>query len=327
MKYSNKNGFTLIELLVSVAISAILITGMSTVIDHALHANEMTQLRNNCVQNAHFAMQRMVNAVATTRQLMLPQNDKSNTNYREHVREQTVPASSPEGSSSRATAVLAVVLPSHFDLDGNNIPDADNDRDGRIDEDFPRDSTNDNVSGIIGIDDGGNGLVDECVLWGRDDDDEQNFCGAGEDPIDGVDDDGDNTVDDDADADMNNDGEPGIAGVDDDNDGDIDEGDKDDDDEDGSIDEDWLDPLVYYLNDGNLIERIAVPWDENGSGSIDGRDFIESILVENVTRLRIERVPMTSGQQTQLVAITLELTPPGGEEFSLTTQVRVAAGL
>ena len=37
-----------------------------------------------------------------------------------------------------------------------------------------------------------------------------------------------------------------------------------DDDEDGQDDEDWFDPVVFYLQGSALIERRAVPWDENG---------------------------------------------------------------
>ncbi|MFK7794526.1 MAG: prepilin-type N-terminal cleavage/methylation domain-containing protein [Gammaproteobacteria bacterium] len=326
MGITRQNGVSIVELLAAIAILAILITGMSNVIDHALKANQSTQQKNNTALSADFAMQRMVNSVATTRLLLVPQNNKPLTAFSEHIREQTIPVSPPESGSSKATAVLAVTLPISFDLDGDNVPDADNDKDGRIDEDYPRDATNDNTSGIIGIDDGGNGVADECFLWGRDDDDEY-LCVASEDPIDSIDDDDDNNIDEDSSADMNDDNSPGIAGVDDDGDGATDEGDRNDDDEDGSVDEDWLDPVVYYLNDSALIERIAVPWDENSSGSIDGKDYIESTIAENVTRLRFERIPMGVGERAQLVEITLELTPPDSQTISLSTKVRVGGAL
>ena len=324
MKNSKQKGFTLIELLIATVIAALLIAAMDGVIGQALEANNVTQTRNDSVQAANYAMQRMVKAVTTTRQLLLPQEDKPATTFREHVREQTIPASPPETGSVFARAVLAVSLPADSDLDNNGVPDADNDQDGRIDEDYPSDSTNDNISGIRGIDDGGNGFVDECFIIGRDDDDE-NACAVSEDPINDVDDDGDNNVDEDANADMNGDGAPGVAGVDDDGDTQVDEGDVNDDDEDGNVDEDWIDPVVYYLNNGALIERIAVPWDTNTSGTVDGRDYVESTIAENVTLLRFERVPMLAGDRAQLVDITLELTPLDGEPFSLNTRVRVGA--
>ncbi len=116
-----------------------------------------------------------------------------------------------------------------------------------------------------------------------------------------------------------------LWGVDDDGDTQVDEGDVNDDDEDGNVDEDWLDPLVYYLNNGALIERIAVPWDANTSGTVDGRDYVESTIAENVTLLRFERVPMSAGDRAQLVDITLELSPPDGEVVSLNARVRVGA--
>ena len=58
---------------------------------------------------------------------------------------------------------------------------------------------------------------------------------------------------------LNDDGAPGIAGVDDDGDGSIDEGDVADDDEDGQSDEDWYDPVVFYLSGSAVIERRAYP--------------------------------------------------------------------
>ncbi len=325
-KHKLQRGFTLVELLITTAIAVILVSAMSGIIDHVLHANQATQLRNNTIQTAHLAMQRMVNAVATTRQLLVPLNDNSATTYREHVREETVPASPPETGSSKATAVLAVTLPSSFDLDGDGIPDADNDQDGRIDEDLPSDIHNDGEPGLRGFDDDGNGVVD-FWLSPSGDDDESNNLAQSEDPINGIDDDGDGTIDEDPNEDMNGDGAPGVAGIDDDGDGVTDEGNIEDDDEDGFDNEDWLDPLVFYLNNGELIERIAVPWDTNTSGGVDGRDYVESTLAENVTLLRFERVPLSVGGRAQLVDITLEITPPQGEPFSLNTQVRVGGAL
>ena len=73
----------------------------------------------------------MANAVRQSRQLMLPQPDKADTDWSENVREETIPASPPEGSSTLATAVLAVSLSARVDLDADGFPDADNDRDGR----------------------------------------------------------------------------------------------------------------------------------------------------------------------------------------------------
>jgi hypothetical protein len=101
----------------------------------------------------------------------------------------------------------------------------------RIDEDTAFDMDEDGDDGIIGIDDGGDGYIDEGVA--DSDDDEGSY--ADEDPHDGVDNDGDGNVDEDISADSNADGAPGINRMDDDGDGPIDEGEVWDDDEDGTI--------------------------------------------------------------------------------------------
>ena len=73
----------------------------------------------------------------------MPLKDNPNTNWPEHIREQTVPPSPPIGDSTLATAVLAVTLPAYVDLDNDGFPDADDDRDGLIDEDLPNDNHHD----------------------------------------------------------------------------------------------------------------------------------------------------------------------------------------
>lgn len=318
------NGFTLIELLVALGLAALILAGTRGLIENALGTDAVVAERNRLQVDARFAMQQMVRAVSETRHLMLPQPDKPDTNWRENVREETVPASPPEGDSTKATAVLAVTLSLDVDLDADGFPDADNDRDGRIDEDLPPDVANDFDPGIHLIDDGGNGLVDEGILVDWDDDERSNS--ADEDPINGIDDDGDGVIDEDPPSDNNADGAPGTISVDDDGDGLIDEGSSADDDEDGAVDEDWLDAVVFYLQGDTLVARYPVPWDETANGSVTGRDFLISPLAENVTRFRVERpLPGTDGQQ--LIDLTLELTGPTGEIVSLNTRVRAGGAL
>jgi hypothetical protein len=245
----------------------------------------------------------------------------------ENVREETVPATTPTDDSSKYTAVLAVTLPASFDLDADGFPDADNDRDGRIDEDPPADNTFDNATGIFQIDDGGDGSVDEfsaCCSW----DDEEDFGITDEDDINGMDDDGDGRVDEDPGSDLNGDGCHGICGVDDDGDGLVDEGSgNSNDDEDDQTDEDWYDPLVFYLNGDTLMQRTPVPWDIAGGGLVSGLDFIAEPIADNVTRFRVERLAVTVAGK-QLVDLTLELTSPvSGETVSLHTRVRVGGAL
>ena len=316
-------GFTLIELLIALALAGLILVATSSVVNNALGTEEVVAERNRLQQDARFAMDRMVRAVGETRQLILPMPDKPDTDWRENVREETVPASPPEGSSIKATAVLAVCLSATVDLDADGFPDADNDRDGRVDEDYPPDIANDFDPGIHLIDDGGDGFVDEGFAdW----DDDERASQWDEDPLNSVDDDADGVTDEDPGADMNADGAPGLAGVDDDSDGQVDEGSSADDDEDGSVDEDWMDAVVFYLQGDSLIERHPVPWDESANGFVSGRDFIESVIAEGVTRFRVER-PVAASSSEQLVDLTLELTGPTGSVVSLSSRIRTGGAL
>lgn len=318
-----QSAFTLIELLIAIALAALILVSLTGLVKNALGNDALVQEQNQLTRDARFAMDRMSRAISDTRYLILPMPDKPDTDWRENVREETVPASPPEGSSSKATAVLALSLSIDVDLDADGFPDADNDRDGRIDEDYPADIAYDFDPGIHLIDDGGDGFVDEGF---SDADDDERLNSGDEDPINGVDDDGDGVVDEDPGADMNGDGAPGIAGVDDDADGQIDEGDANDDDEDGLVDEDWLDAVVFYLQGDALIERHPVPWDESANGFISGRDYIETVIAENVTLFSVER-PVPGSPNEQLVSLTLELTGPSGQKVSLDARVRVGGAL
>lgn len=322
-----QHGFTLVELLVAVSFAAVLIAGLSTIMAQIGTTTDFARDRNELTRQARFAMDQMVRIVSHSRRLLLPLADNPATDWSEHVREETVPASPPEGSSTKATAVLAVTLPLYFDLDGDGFPDADDDGDGLIDEDLPNDNHHDFFPGIMLIDDDGDGGVDEGGGWAEDDED-----GAeNEDPVNGIDDDGDGSIDEDAPSDMNGDGCPGICGVDDDNDASIDDGSNDDDDEDAGSFDDPYDPVVFYINNGALMQRTPVPWNEDGisapDGPVDGRDFIVSTIAENVSRFRVERDAGIPGNQ-ELVEITLELASPDtGEVVSLQTQVRLGGAL
>lgn len=314
---NDRSGYTLVEILAAVAISAVLLSGLVGVVSGALDARRDTGERNALAREARFAMERMAKSIGSTQRLLLPLPDRAATNWRENVREQSLPPSPPEGDSTFATAVLAVTLPWDVDLDADGFPDADNDEDGRIDEDLGGDSQTDGAPGISGIDDDGDGSVDEGP---GDDDDEASV--ADEDPWNGIDDDGDGGVDEDPPPDVNGDGCPGICGVDDDGDGSIDEGAVEDDDEQGGDSDDWYDVVAFYLVGDTLVERTPVPWDENGVGGVDGLDFVVSDVAENVRFFRVERVA-DGGPRAQLVDLTLTLAT---EKASVTVQSRVRVG-
>lgn len=319
-------GYTLIELLAAIIIAGILIAGLGGVIGQALDTYDVVREKNDLTREARYAMEQMVRAVSQTRRLLLPLADKTTTTLVENIREQTIPVSTPPAGSTYATAVLAVTLPATSDLDGNGVADADNDGDGRLDEDLPADVANDGKPGIRGIDDDGNGITDFFLSPAADDDESGDFA-QNEDPINANDDDGDGIIDEDPGADNNGDGCPGICAVDDDADGGLDEGAAADDDEDGGSDEDWYDPVVFYLAGGTLMQRTPVPWDEDGSGAVTGADFVEEPIAANVTRFRVERIPQ-GADRALTVDLTLALTGPRtGETVSLNTRVRVGGGL
>ncbi len=318
MRRDKAAGFTIIELMIALVISALLLTAMTGLVDNAFESRSETSLRNAAAIDARFAMQRMVTAVRDTKRLMLPLADNPNTDWREHVREQTVPASPPEGSSTLATAVLAVTLGPSLDIDEDGFEDADNDKDGRIDEDVGSDNTNDGITGIIGIDDDGDGAVDEPAATTVADDNDEDGVKT-DDWIDGADNDGDGSIDEDMIHDMNKDFSPGIAGFDDDGDGAVDEGHNADDDEDGAANEDWFDPVVFFLDGSTLMER------RPNINPVDGNDYTEFPIADNVTRFGVERVPDAGGRAV-LVDITLDISPPNGERVSLNTRVRVGGG-
>ena len=318
-------GFTLIELLIATALTAMILVGASGLVSKALGTEDVINERNELLNDARFAMHRMVATCTGSRRLLLPLRDDPASNWPEHIREETVPASPPIGDSTLATAVLALTLPASVDLDADGVPDADDDGDGLIDEDLPNDAHHDFFAGIMLIDDDGDGQVDEGNSYSDDESATDN-----DDPINGIDDDGDGNIDEDPSTDNNGDGCPGICGVDDDENGTVDNGASDDDDEDGAGFDDPWDPVVYYLNGSALIERMPVPWNEDGNsspdGPVDGRDFVESVIAENVTRFRVERIESADGANT-IVNLQLDLTGPAGAIVTLEAEVRIGGAI
>ncbi|MGB0468372.1 MAG: prepilin-type N-terminal cleavage/methylation domain-containing protein [Pontibacterium sp.] len=333
-------GLTLVELMATLAIAALLFTGLNGLVGNALNLETETRDQLDLTRQAHFAMQRMVSAVQSGRRLILPLADNPHTNWPEHIRSQTFPASPPVGDSIRASAVLAVTLDPTRDFNNDGWSDANNDQDyldlnnngvrdsgepERIDEDLGGDNSNDGMPGLIDIDDDGDGRIDQSAASiPQDDNDEDNT--DTDDLSDGADNDGDGSIDEDSPADMNKDGMPGLAGVDDDLDGYTDEGKKNDDDEDGLTDEDGLDPVVFYLNGASLTERLPAFTDKNGDSVINGADYTETVIADKVRLLRIERLPQEAGRAL-LLDITLELSGDIGTPVRLNSRIRPGAAL
>jgi len=298
-----KEGFTLVEILITVAIVALLMTALGRVVGQSLHIQDASLVRQELTREAQFAMARMTRAVRGADHLFIPSNDNNGTGWDESVRD-----------------ILAVSLDPVVDRDGDSIADADNDGDGLVDEDLPGDKYNNGVPGISGIDDDGDGSVDESDgLVPYNDDDENNT--SSDDWIDGLDNDNDGSVDEDPHQDMNKDNEPGIAGIDDDHDDSTDEGHFSDDDEDGTNNEDWFDPVVFYLSGTTLLERTPVTWDENSDATVDGLDFVENPVADNVTQFRAEMVSVGS-KKNILVDISLTLAS-GPDTITLQSRTRL----
>lgn len=315
--FARQCGYTLIEVIVTLVVMSLMLASFGMATSVVLDSREATRQKAALTRNASLAMQRMVTAVSTTSQLMLPLADDPGSTQNEALRERRIP---PAIGQENLTAVLAVALNNSIDRDGDGFADADNDHDGQINEDPGKDSTHDQAPGIFNIDDDNDGQIDEG-FWTLNDDNDDEDDSKNEDPQGAGDNDTDSSIDEDPPGDLNNDNAPGIAGVDDDGDGQIDEGSDLDDDEDGSTDEDWYDPVVFYLSGSNLIERQAFPYDISGNGSIDGRDFMEVVIAENVSYFRVERISRPTARSV-LVDITLELTSSNGDIISLNTRIR-----
>ncbi len=298
-------GLTLLEVLVVLAIAAVLVTGLGGVVGNALDAGRYSRTRSDLGNQGRFAMERMATAVRGSRRLMVPLAENPATLHSESVRE-------------GALAALAVTLDPTLDRDGDGFADADNDRDGQVDEDLGDDNTYDGEAGIIDIDDDGDGLVDERApndgtpgwtgyWYPFNNDEDLDWC---EEQLDGIDNDGDGAIDEDINGDMDSDWRTSV--------------DVDDDDGDGVANEDWLDPVVFHLSGDtgtDLVERTPTPQGANGLA------YSENVIAENVTLFRVERRATTASHRAVLVEITLELTAPGGESLTLKNTVRVGGGL
>ncbi len=214
-------GLTLVELLVAVAIMALLATAVTGLVSGGLHAHEQVLTRSRLNREGLQVMDRITASIRTATLVSVP-------NPHQPVRTMLVLSG-------------AVNDDQDFYFDDPLFP--------RIDEDPHDDMNVDNASGVRGVDDDGDGSVDE----GGDHDDDEDGVDH-EDPLDGKDNDGDGSIDEDLDKDAQRDGKPGIAGMDDDGDGLVDEGDNDDDDEDGFKDEDPFNERIYALRERELIE-------------------------------------------------------------------------
>lgn len=240
MRHSDEKGFTLVEVIMAVAIMGIIATATTALVSSYLDAHAYAAAKSRLYREGLMAMERMTDGVRRCTFLAIP------------------------NANNPTRDILAFSGTINEDSDyyfGDPLFP-------RIDEDIDSDSNNDGKNGIAGIDDDGDGSIDEFsdVYIGQDDDE----CGvnADEDRLDGEDNDGDGNIDEDLAADMNKDTKPGIAGMDDDGDGLVDEdaagqeglGDQEDDDEDGLTNEDSLNETIYTFDSGASTLTESVPY-------------------------------------------------------------------
>lgn len=245
----NERGVTLIELLVVLLILSIIVGGLTEMLAGGLKSSRENRTKTGLIEDANYAMNRIINATRETDWVFIPGNAKP-------VRD--------------ILAIGAMV---------------DNDDDGVVDEDWGADIGNDGQPGFAGFDDDGDGSIDEGGIAMKNDNDEDGAI-AEDIPKDGLDNDLDGNYDEEFKADINGDGCPGICLRDDDGDGSVDEGNINDDDEDGLVDEDPIDPLIFYVKSGALYEK-KILWDPTtSSNDITDKKLIDNVTQFRVERLR-----------------------------------------
>ena len=279
---NNKRGVTLIELLVVIVILSFIAVGLSELLAGGLKASRDNRVKTGLIDNVNFAMDRIIFAARDTNWVFTPANSNPNRDF---------------------LAISAMI---------------DNDGDGVLDEDSGGDLGNDNLPGIGGFDYDGDGSIDEGGV-GRQNDDDEDDKNNEDTPRNGLDDDTgpggpDGNYDEEFRADINGDGCPGICFRDDDGDGTSDEGNINDDDEDGMVDEDPIDPLIFYVKNGSLYERKII-WNPLTSLS----EVTEKKLIDNVTQFAVTRLLGVNGKT--LINVRIEVSAGSGNNVMLESEI------
>lgn len=265
MKPNNKKGLTLVELLVTISIMTLISTAIMPLLSVSLEAHSQGTARCELYHEGLMAMERMTGGVRNCTFLLIPNAHSTTRNI--------------------LAFSGAINDDDDYYFDDPLFP--------RIDEDPYNDSNNDGESGIANIDDNGDGLIDDWVVYWDDDDEDKLYS---EDWLDGIDNDLDGNIDEDGWRDNNEDGFPGIMGMDDDGDGFVDEGDALDDDEDGLVSEDNLNEKLYLFNNETQTLTETIPFTNESA-----------VLSNRVSQFQ------TYYYKPELIAIQLELTGEDGE--------------
>jgi prepilin-type N-terminal cleavage/methylation domain-containing protein len=227
MKSIDEKGMTLFELLVVVMILGLISVAVTAYFSSVINAHAGGNKRSALYREGLLAMERMTAGARRCTYLLIP-------NAHRPVRD--ILAFSGSINDDNDYFFGDLLFP-------------------KIDEDPRKAMTSGEQSGIIGVDDDGDGDTDEGE---RNDDDEDGR--EDEDWLDGLDNDGDGNIDEDTGDDAD------IEGMDDDADGDIDEGHPLNDDEDDAVNEDPLNPVVYSRDSGtqSLLESYPDSGDTKG---------------------------------------------------------------
>jgi prepilin-type N-terminal cleavage/methylation domain-containing protein len=265
MKPIDHKGLTLVELLFATAILGIIAAAAIPLLSVLLESHQKGSARFQLYHEGLIAMERMTEGVRRSTFVLIP------------------------NAHNPTRDILAF---SGYVNDDNDFYFNDS-RFPHIDEDPKKEMIDNGLSGIAGVDDDGDTLTDESDL---NDDDEDGL--VDEDRLDGTDNDGDGNVDEDTGDDAN------IAGMDDDADGSVDEGDARDDDEDGAINEDPLNPAIYFYDSGTNALKVTF--------TNDGQTIV---LSDRVTAFQVNY------EAPEKILIALTLTGDDGESITFTEYV------
>ena len=272
MRTVNEKGFTLVELLLAITIMGIIAGATMPLLTTILKVHSDVAASSSLYHEGLLIMERMTGGIRRSTYLLIPNN---------HTPVRDILAFSGTVNDDE---------PDDYYFGDPLFP--------RIDEDPKKQMTDDGKAGIIGIDDDGDGTIDEGVM---NDDDEDGL--DGQDPFDGIDNDGDGNIDEDTNDDAN------IPGMDDDGDGEIDEGDTKDDDEDGAVNEDPLNPIIYSFDIGT-----------NTLAETSTFDSTTTNLSTRVTAFTATYEPPDAANAPK-VLISLTLTEDDGESITFSEYV------
>jgi prepilin-type N-terminal cleavage/methylation domain-containing protein len=216
MRAACEKGLTLIELVLAITITGIIASAGTALLWTCLEAQGHGEDRSRLYQEGLMAMERMTAGIRKTTVVLVPNG---------HSPTRDILAFSRLVNSDGDFYFADPLFP-------------------RVDED-PHDYFSFGSYGIKGVDEDGDGMLDEENF--KDEDEDGSF---GEEPIDGLDNDGDGAVDEEVQPDYDMNGVPGISNMDDDGDNLVDEvpNKPADDDEDDLINEEEILFAVYSYN-------------------------------------------------------------------------------